>query len=73
MDKTAKITKANPPDPSVSHEPSSSDHSLIRPLDYVIFYDKCKNLVRGIAKWIGPSNSDGTTNVEIELVSNTAT
>ena len=64
----AKVTKTNTSDPLVP-QPLSTNQSLFKTGDHVIFYDKYKHPVRGIARWTGFNKSDGTTIVEIEVVS----
>lgn len=56
--KAAKVTKANTP------ASRSSGHNSFKVFDHVVFYDKYRNLIRGIVR------SVGITDIEIETVSN---
>ena len=58
-----KVTKANASYSRMSKS-TSHDHNSFVVSDHVIFYDKYKNLFRGIVASVGPSV------VEIKLVSN---
>jgi len=62
--KAAKVTKVNATNLPASKSSLLADANSIKVSDHVVFYDKCRNLVRGIVKSIG------ITDVEIETVSN---
>lgn len=62
----ARVTKT--PDTAVPNQ-LTRDNIPIKINDHVLFYDKCNNLFKGIAKWIGTDKSGKTIVVGIEVVS----